>query len=52
MLGNDALLAAVKDHLTAPAAEVAAAIARLTEQFADGTAFLDDRTAIVIKRTG
>jgi len=51
MLGNDALIAAVKERLDRPAAEVVQAIARLTEEFAAGEPFLDDRTAIVIKRT-
>ncbi len=51
MLGSDALLAAVGANLERSAAELVRVIAELTEQFADGAEFRDDRTAIVIKRT-
>lgn len=51
MLGNDALIEVVTQHLDRSAAEITAAIAELTETFAAGSPFLDDRTAIVIKRT-
>ena len=42
----------VKHHKHASADEVVTAIANLTDEFADGAPFRDDRTAIVIKRTG
>jgi phosphoserine phosphatase len=51
MLGTDRLLDAVRDTRGSGADEVVRAIAALTEQFADGAPFRDDRTAIVIKRT-
>jgi phosphoserine phosphatase RsbU/P len=50
MLGNDPLLEAVKGSMDTSAAEMVQAIAQLTEGFAAGSPFLDDRTAIVIKR--
>ena len=52
MLGNDALLAAVEQSRELSAAEILRTISELTIEFADGADFLDDRTAIVIKRIG
>lgn len=51
MIGADRFVAEVKKHLEKTASEIVAAIAQLSEEFADGTPFRDDRTAIVIKRT-
>jgi len=51
MIGADRFVAEMRRHRDRPASEMAAAIARMTEEFAAGEPFRDDRTAIVIKRT-
>lgn len=50
-LGNDRFVAAVAAHRHDTAAEIVAVIAALTEEFAAGEPFRDDRTAIVLRRT-
>ena len=50
-LGVDRLMEVVQQHRAAPAAEIIRAVALLTEQFADGEPFHDDRTAIILRRT-
>jgi len=51
MIGADRFVSEVRKHHEKTASEIVAAIAQLSEDFADGTPFRDDRTAIVIKRT-
>ncbi|MBN2582621.1 MAG: SpoIIE family protein phosphatase [Planctomycetes bacterium] len=51
MIGADRFVAEVQRHRDRSAAEIVEAIARMTEDFAAGEPFRDDRTAIVIKRT-
>lgn len=51
MMGSDRFVAEVTKHHDKTAAEIVAVIAQLSEEFADGVPFRDDRTAIVIKRT-
>lgn len=49
-LGTDPMLDVVRQNLDQSAEAIVRAIAALTERFADGQPFADDRTAIVIKR--
>ena len=51
MIGSDRFVAEVRKHHDGTASEIVAVIAQLSEDFADGAPFRDDRTAIVIKRT-
>ncbi len=50
-LGEERLMKTIGEHSEACAAEIVRAIATLTEQFADGEPFRDDRTAIILRRT-